>query len=63
METIGIKVNNCMDCPLCNSDNEYRYSCSYPDNEVNSVFSDMDLDNGQPPDNCPLRKESILIRY
>jgi hypothetical protein len=55
IKTMNINVTNCNDCTFCNNDNEYGYSCNFPENEVEE--NEMTGYNSKtPPDKCPLKK-------
>jgi hypothetical protein len=52
---MNINVTNCNDCPFCNRDNEYGYSCNFPENEVED-YEMAGYDSQIPPEKCPLKK-------
>lgn len=57
-----IEVINCHDCPLCNEDNEYGYSCNFPNSEVEN--SEMTKYGSTViPDKCPLKTKYLKVVY
>lgn len=55
-----ITVKNCNNCPFCNNDNEYGYSCNYPESEVEE-FEMSGYDSELLPEKCPLKKGDVLV--
>lgn len=53
-------ITNCNDCPLCNNDNEYGFSCNYPGSLVEE-YEMNSYDSTIPPEKCPLIKDNITI--
>jgi hypothetical protein len=57
---MDIKVTNCNNCPFCNIDNEYGYSCNFPENEVEEDKM-TDINEKLPPEKCPLKNNITVV--
>lgn len=56
-------IKGCKDCPLMQEGEEYGSCyCNHPDPRVNFLVGDKDdLTEGYCPEECPLRKNPLLI--
>lgn len=53
------EIKNCLECPFCNNDSEYGYSC----NIANIGEYDMpSYKDKWVPKECPLLKEEIIVK-
>lgn len=54
-------VNNCHDCPLCNSDNEFgRDGCNHPLSTIQLKDND-ELPNRTIHPDCPLKTIDLIL--
>lgn len=59
-----ISINSCGMCPFCNIDIEYGGFCKV--DEEGDMYGDMrdiNTSDENPPEWCPLKKESIAVEY
>jgi hypothetical protein len=54
-----MEIDNCRDCPFCNSDSEYGHSCNIAD--IGDYGMPTYKDNWIPKE-CPLLNGSITIK-
>jgi hypothetical protein len=52
-----ITVTNCHECPFCNNDDEWGWSCKVPLSEV----EDWQTSGDSIPENCPLQNMPIEV--
>jgi len=55
-----ILVKNCNDCPFCNNDNEYGYSCNFPGSQVED-FEMTGYNEKEMPVKCPLLSGTATV--
>lgn len=55
-----IKIENCHNCPFCNNDNEYGYSCNLNGLDYNEMTQYRDT---SIPDKCELKTTAILAGF
>jgi hypothetical protein len=55
-------VKNCHDCPFCNNDNEYGYSCNHPAEGVDVDEHEMtQYGETKLPAKCPLINGEVIV--
>lgn len=58
------EITGCKNCPMANF-SEWEYSqCMYPSPDVGNLWDNYfrDVDEGESPSWCPLKKEDITIQ-